>query len=197
MSDEHLIQIAGFFLGDGFWLGGRVAFSNTNEDLINHYKKIIFKLGYKSKLYKRKKIGNRKDEFTLVAEKDFSNKIKEELKRINRTAENLDSAKAFLRGLFDAEGTVSFSSTRRGREIKITNTDEEIILLARICFTKLKIKNTIGIAKGYRPNRKRCYNIKTYGESSLKFIQKIKPYKIFSKDYLQGKVHPKYLYLFK
>ena len=69
---NEIRQLAGFFVGDGFWLDGKVAFSNTNEDLIRYYDKIIAELGFRTSLYRRKKKGNRKDEFTLVVEKSFT-----------------------------------------------------------------------------------------------------------------------------
>ena len=192
---EEMIQIAGFFLGDGFLLDNRVAFSNTNEDLINHYANIIGQTGFKTRLYKRKKQGNRKDEFTLVAEKKLSNKMR--LGMNNSDLSTKEKCKAFLRGIFDAEGTISFSSTRRGRQIKITNTDWKLILLVKYCLIKLGIEHRISLTKDKRPNRKDCFDVKTYGQPSIKFIKTVRPYKLWSKNYLKGKVHPSYLNLFQ
>ena len=192
---EEIVQITGFFLGDGFWLDNRVAFSNTNEDLIKHYANIIGQTGFKTRLYKRKKQGNRKDEFTLVAEKKMSNKIRRKLCNINLSTKG--KCKAFLKGIFDAEGTISFSSTRRGRQIKITNTNQKLILLVKYCLIKLGIRHSISLTKDKRPNRKDCFNVKTYGQSSIKFIKNVRPHKLWSKDYLKGKIHPNYLYIFQ
>ena len=194
---NELIQILAFFLGDGYWLGKNVAFSNTNEDLIRYYAEMLSRAKFKVRIYKRQKSGNRKDEFTLVVEKKFSNIIKKLRKDIWFEINNIEKAKAFLRGIFDAEGTLNFKSTRRGREIKITNTDKNIVSLTQLCLQKLKIKNSLSTAKGYRPNRKKCFNVKTYGKFSIQFINDIKPYKVFSKGYLDGKVNPKYQYIFQ
>lgn len=149
---NDLIEIVGFFLGDGFWLDDKIAFSNTNEDLIGHYEETISKMGFKVALYKRTKKGNRKDEYTLVVEKKFSNVIRKKLKNIWLEIHDTGKSKAFLKGIFDAEGSINFASTRRGREIKITNTEREIISLVRFCLEQLKIPNKITLVKGYRPN---------------------------------------------
>ncbi len=193
---EELRQVAGFFVGDGFWLDGKPAFSNTNEDLINHYVEVINNLGFKTSLYRRKKQGNRKDEFTLVVEKKFAEKIRHELEEM---WSNIDQEKsvAFLRGFFDAEGTISFSSTRRGRKIEVTNTDPDLILLAQACLKKLNIRSVIHTAKGSRPNRLKCFQLKTFGEASINFVKLVRPYKIWSKGYIENKVHPKYIHIFK
>ena len=127
---------------------------------------------------------------------DITN-IKKKIENIWREIYGAGKCKAFLKGIFDAEGNINFSSTRRGREIKITNTDKEIIYLIRFCLRQLKIPSRITLAKGYRPNRKACFNIKTYGKSSIKFLKTVRPYKIFSENYLEGKVHPDYFYLFQ
>lgn len=193
---EELRQIAGFFVGDGFWLDEKVAFSNTNEDLINHYIKIITDLGFKTSLYRRKKQGNRKDEFTLVVEKKFTENMKYELEEMWLDI-NREKSKAFLRGFFDAEGTINFASTRRGRKIEVTNTDPDLIRLAQACLKKLDIKSRIRLAGGFRPNRQKCFQLKTFGEESINFVKLVKPYKIWSKGYLEKKVHPKYSYIFK
>jgi len=190
----ELIQITGFFLGDGFWLDKRAAFSNTNEDLINHYAKTISKIEFRYKLYRRKKPGNRKDEFTLVADKGLSEKIKLELKNMKTKIKNKENSISFLKGIFDAEGTISFASTRRGREIKITNTDKDIIHLVERCLELLKIESRTKREK--REGKKECFYVKTYGKSSIKFLNTVRPYKIWSKGYLQGKVNPSYLHLF-
>lgn len=148
-------------------------------------------------IYKRKKRGNRKDEYTLVIEKRFSDLMREKLINIWLEVQSKEKSRAFLKGMFDAEGSLNFASTRRGREIKITNTDKEIVSLVRFCLSNLEIPSKITITKGFRPNRKVCFNVKTYGKSSIKFIRIVKPYKIFSENYLKGKVHPNYLYLFQ
>jgi len=194
---EELVQVAGFFLGDGFWLDGRLAFSNTNEDLIKYYANLLKGIGFKSRLYRRKKTGNRKDEFTLVAENKLTEKIKSVLEDVRYEIKSEESSKAFLKGIFDAEGNISFSSTRRGRETKISNTDETIISLVEICLKKLNIKSRTSIAKDNRQNRKECFNVRMYGKSSIDFIKIVRPYKIWSKNYIDGKVHPSYLHIFQ
>jgi len=191
---EEITQILGFFLGDGFWLDGRIAFSNKNEDLIKYYEKILNEVGFKSKLYKRKKPDDRKNEFTLVAERKLTNEIKCNLEDIELN--NIEKCKAFLRGVFDAEGCIDFSSTRRGRLVKITNTDKKLISLVEYCLTQLGMKHKISLVIEHRPNRRNYFNIKMYGKDSINFIKTVRPYKIFSKNYLQGKVHQNYMHLF-
>ena len=193
----NLLQIIGFFIGDGYWLGDRAAFSNTNEDLIKYYSQEISIAGFRTSLYRRKKLGNRKDEFTLVVEKSFSVQIKKEMENLLHELASIEGSKSFLRGIFDAEGSINFSSTRRGREIKFTNTNRRIIYLIRFCLWQLKIKSRIKIVRGFRPNRKTCFDVRTYGESSIKFLKNVHPYKISSAHYLEGKVNPKYKHLFE
>jgi len=193
---EELVQIAGFFLGDGFWLKDRLAFSNTNEDLIKYYANLLKAIGYRSRLYRRKKTGNRKDEFTLVTESKLTEKIKTVLEDIDNKIRSREGSKAFLKGIFDAEGSISFSSTRRGREVKISNTNKSIILLVEMCLKNLRIRSKTNIVKDERRKRKECFNVRTYGKSSISFIRLVKPYKIWSKNYIDGKVHPSYLHLF-
>jgi hypothetical protein len=192
---EEMMQVIGFFLGDGFWLENRAAFSNTNENLINRYAKIMRNMGFEARLYRRKKTGNRKDEFTLVANRKMSEVIRHELENLKLDSD--EQCKGFLKGIFDAEGTVDFSSTRRGRMVKITNTDKKLIFLVERCLTKLGIKYKTSILSDKRPNRKKCFDVKTYGESAISFVSIVRPYKLLSNDYLQGKVHPNYLHLFR
>jgi len=192
---EELTQIVGFFLGDGFWLDDRVAFSNTNEDLIKHYIKLIKKIGFETKLYKRQKQGNRKDEFTLVAEKKLTDEVKHELE--SNELDTLEKCKEFLRGIFDAEGNVNFSSTRRGKLIKITNTNKKLIFLVEYCLTQLGMKYKTSLVRDQRLDRKNYFNISLYGTNSMNFIKIVRPYKIWSENYLQGKVHQNYMHVFQ
>jgi len=192
---EELMQVAGFFLGDGFWLDGRLAFSNTNEDLIKYYANLLKRIGFKSRLYRREKPENRKDEFTLVAEKKLTDKIRGMLKALEFST--TPKCKAFLRGMFDAEGTINFSSTRRGREVKISNTDKSIISMIELCLKRLKIVSRTLQKSDKRENRKKCFNVSMYGKSSIDFIKVVRPYKIWSKNYIDGKVNPSYLHLFQ
>ena len=194
---EELVQVAGFFLGDGFWLDDRLAFSNTNEDLIKYYANLLKRIGFKSRIYRRKKTGNRKDEFTLVAEKKLTEKIKSIFEDVKYELKNEENSKAFLKGIFDAEGSISFSSTRRGRETKISNTDKAIISLVEICLKKLNIRSKTNITRDSRQNRKECFNVRMYGKSSIDFIKIVRLYKIWSKNYIDGKVHPSYLHIFQ
>ena len=108
-----------------------------------------------------------------------------------------EKSKAFLRGFFDAEGNLSFASTRRGRSIEFYNTDHDLISLAVACLKRLNIRYKIVTATGFRPNRKKCFKLRTFGQSSITFVKVVKPYKIWSRNYLDGKVHPKYLEIFK
>lgn len=193
---EKLTQIAGFFLGDGFWLNGKMAFSNTDEELIKRYSSLLKSIGVDSKLYRRNKTGNRKDEFTLVAENRLTKDIIPVMEAIERGIKSKKDSAAFLRGFFDAEGNLNFSSTRRGREIKISNTDESLIWCAMECLRILNINGKTSLAKGKRENRKKLFNVRMYGKSSIEFIKRVKPFKLQSKEYLEGKVHSSYLHLF-
>ena len=193
---ERLRQITGFFVGDGFWLDGKATFSNTNEDLIRYYEKIITELRFKTSLYRRKKKGNRKDEFTLVAEKRFTEPLIHDLQNM-WVGLDKEKSKAFLRGFFDAEGNIDFSAINRGRQVRFFNTDADLIRLTSACLKILNIKHKIGIQKGHRPNRQRCFNVRMFGSSSIGFIKNVKPQKIQSGNYLKGKVHPKYFHIFE
>jgi hypothetical protein len=192
---EELTQIAAFFLGDGFWLNGSVAFSNTNEDLIKYYASMIGEKGFKTKMYRRKKAGNRNDEFTLVAEKRFTDTIVTIMRNLDTY--NIPKATAFLRGIFDAEGCINFSSTRRGREVKISNTDKSIVNAVEHCLQALEIRSRTSIKSDKRSNTKPCFNVKIYGNSAIDFVKKVRPYKIWSRGYrIEEKVHKRYIHIF-
>ena len=183
-------------MGDGYWLEGKPAFSNTSYSLITYYQNLIRSMGFECKLYKRKKRKTKwKPELILVGEKKLSKLVTTEIKHLKKRLKNKNDCKCFLRGVFDAEGNLEFRSTRRGRETKISNTNEKLITLVEKALKTLNLKYTKNIERR-DGKRKKLFNVKLYGNSSLKFIKTVKPTKLMIKEYLVGKVNPKYINFF-
>jgi len=190
---KEIINLAGYFVGDGYWLDGKPSFSTTSQYLAEKYSNLLRKLQVKcTKYIRRKRRKNWKPEIIIVCDKKFGNVISEVIQKLDLLVKQKTEAEMFLRGIFDAEGTISFSSTRRGREIKISNTDERVIKLVMSSLRTLHIKFSYRVLSN-RKNRKDLYEIRIYGPNSLKFIQQVKPFKLQDKVYLkERKINLKY-----
>ena len=181
-------------MGDGYLLEGKIALSTTSEHLAKKYQKLIEKCETICRVYKRKqRRENWKPEIIVVASKKFTEKITQVIDELDKLLEKPKFARAFLRGMFDAEGTINFKSTRRGREIKISNTNLSLIKL--ICKALRCLHINFSVKASTRKGRKKCYNIKLYGKNSLKFIEKVKPFKLMDNIYLSGKINERYILL--
>ncbi len=194
MKKELLINITGYYIGDGYELGKSIAISTTNRTLATKYKKLINTLTSKTRIYKRKKRKhNWKPEIIIcIRDEKLVKKIKKIRKELARLIREEKYARVFLRGIFDAEGSIDFRSTRRGRRIKITNSSKSIIDLVSQAMKTMNIHHKLVCVNEKRKNRRDYYEVIVYGQESLKFIYKIKPFKLLDKNYFNKSVNTKY-----
>jgi len=189
--DEKWVYIGELIKGDGhipsnFW---NITFINNSETLINHVKGFFISLGIKQ------------SQMTLIKREDANfliirsavlahlfNKIldipvgkKGELNIPKFIISNKNLSIAAIRGAFDAEGSVTFTSSRR---ISITSNSRQWLIQMKQILEKLRIESRITEDKF---NRERpIYRLLIFHKSNLKkFLEIISPLHPKRKDKLR------------
>ena len=158
-SSPELMQIIGYFLGDGNLQNRSIRFKDSNKKVLRVYQKLIEKtFNVKGKIVPQKKtiaylleinslyLRNWFKENIILRKKKFLERVKQLPKKEVAT---------FLRGLFDAEGCVASQS----RQIRLGLTDEVIGRILPHLLFKLGITSSFYRIKRKESNWKDVYLI--------------------------------------
>jgi len=159
ISSPELMQIIGYFLGDGNLQKRSIRFKDSDKEVLNVYQRLIRKtFNIEGRVVPQKgTIAYLLEVNSLYLRKWFQENIvsrkKEFLEEVNQLPQK--KLTAFLRGLFDAEGFVAIQS----RQIRLGITNREIGEILPALISKLGIPLTSHLIKRREPNWKDVYLI--------------------------------------
>lgn len=147
--DENLAYLLGVLKGDGYVTINKhtnahiIGLQNTSMKLINNFLKSLQKLGlnpYIHKASRSRKSFQKRDQYRAIAysrifHEWYSNLSIEKLKDLLDTKEKMS---AFVKGFYEAEGSIS--KTRTGRSLSIINTKPDLLNLVDYLLQNLNIQ---------------------------------------------------------
>ncbi|MFH0835806.1 MAG: LAGLIDADG family homing endonuclease [Candidatus Micrarchaeota archaeon] len=143
-------QVQGYFLGDGTIDGNRLVFYDADEQLITHYSRLassLFDCNYSMRKrvrgYSLKSRKPRGCFESKIYSKKAVDRLIEEMPELSRKRMpplvSIGYAKGFLKGLFDAEASVSIKSGR----IAFAMADEDVVLRVSSWLTLFGISTSV------------------------------------------------------
>ncbi len=166
-SSPELMQIIGYFLGDGNLQERSLRFKDANKEVLKVYQELIEKV-----FNVKGRITPQKGTIAYLLEVNsfyLKNWLKENIiLRKNEFLEKLGQLPkreiiAFLRGIFDAEGSVNINS----RQVTLRMTDKNIVEVCQFLLSKLDIIASFCKINSKNQNWKDCYG--TYFSSRASF----------------------------
>lgn len=141
----RLARLVGYFIGDGSLGRWRIGFYEERKEVVLHYKNLAEEL-FQTKC----KVVYREDKnyYRLRVEgKPIVNFFKKNFRKegLNKILKNKRTIANFLRGFFDADGSVSTSSHR----VSITNSNKELIKASQLLLMKLGITSSLDLNREF------------------------------------------------
>jgi len=156
-SSSELMQIVGYFLGDGNLQKRSLRFKDTSKEVLKVYRGLIKKVfNVKGRIVPQKEtiaylleinsfyLKNWLKENVVSRKKEFLEEIRQLSKK---------EMTAFLRGIFDAEGSVNLTS----RQVNLRLTDEKIVRACQDLLLRLGITTSFCKINTRNQNWKDCY----------------------------------------
>jgi len=158
-TTPKLLQIMGYYLGDGYAGDRSVRFKDRELEILKVYKKLINEIFCINGKIKKLKESNA---FLLeINSKYLSEWFKENVNKYPDSTPNYlgklskKEIGCFLRGLADAEGSVNLDSN----QVSIRLTNERIVRTAQFLLLRFGILSSFGISKRHNKNWKTSYSI--------------------------------------
>jgi len=158
-SSAKVMQIIGYLLGDGTVQPRTIRFKDVDKDVLKVYQKLIEKVfNVKGRIAPRKGtiahllevnsafLSQWLKENIVLRKKEFLREIRELPKK---------EIAAFLRGIFDAEGSVNLTS----RQVSLRLTDENIVKTSQFLLSRLDIATSFYKIKRKQKNWHDCYGL--------------------------------------
>ena len=166
-SSPALMQIMGYFLGDGYAGKRHIRFKDMRKDVLMVYQMLFGKVfGLQGR------IGTMSDTRAYILEINslsLANWFKANITTIKADLLNkigilpMDEISSFLRGLFDAEGCVA----KNARQICLGMTDEKIINICHQLLLRFGILSSVSSSKRKDKNWKTSYKISISNRDSI------------------------------
>ncbi|OYT42678.1 MAG: hypothetical protein B6U78_00675 [Candidatus Aenigmarchaeota archaeon ex4484_224] len=177
--DENLAELIGYFAGDGNFSENCLVLTDKDVENLKHYNKIIRKVfGTEGKIKKEDRqrllfCSKLVKEFIKVNFPEICKKSKErEVPQKIQVSKN-EIIRGFIRGFFDAEGTVSKSS------VKIVSTSKVLIEQIKLLLLRLGILSSYYERNAKTKFKDKIYRIKVFSlrisdkENLKRFYEKI------------------------
>jgi glucosamine--fructose-6-phosphate aminotransferase (isomerizing) len=176
-SDPGLMQILGYLLGDGYAREKYIRFKDTDIETLNIYRELMRNVfGVRCKIKKIKgakayQLEANSRYLCLWLEENFPEFVESHCKRISSWIGSLPSEEiaAFLRGLFDAEGSVNLKS----KQVTLRVVDKEIIRMLQFLFLRFKILPSIGELKRGVRQKQSSYSLALSNREDIELFYEV------------------------
>jgi glucosamine--fructose-6-phosphate aminotransferase (isomerizing) len=165
-SSPRLLQVLGYFLGAGHLRPGSMGFRDTDQRLLRRYGELfngLFKVS--ARLLESKDGGAHVMDVDSAALRNwFKLNFVDRREAVVYAIGALTDAEiaGFLRGLFDAEGTVSLGA----RRVLLRMTDEQLVRTAQVLLLRLGIRSSVR-SSGRGPRRSPVWELSVGGGEDL------------------------------
>ncbi len=174
-SSPEVMQIIGYFLGDGYAGERAVRFKDSRKEVLETYQEICRKVFNLSG-----RIGTMSDTTAFLLEINssplaiwFKKNVKADREQILEKAGGLSLSEtaAFLRGIFDAEGFVG----KKGHQVGLVMTDKLFVQTIHLLLLQFGILSSVSEISSHRISHwKRAYRISISNKDSIvRFLENI------------------------
>lgn len=165
MTSPKLMQIVGYFLGNGRVLPRSIQFNGDDLGLLSRYSELIEEVFSAEARIRRAGGGAKVMDVNSAVLRDwfkanFVDRGEEFVWSVGSLTE--DEVAGFLRGLFDAKGTVDVSSTR----VSLSMADERVVRTAQALLLRLGIRSSVRGQEGAK-RMGRVWKLQVSGREEL------------------------------
>lgn len=174
-SSPEIMQIIGYFLGDGYAGERSIRFKDSRREVLETYQEICRKV-----FNLPGRVATMSDTTAFLLEINssplslwFKKNVKKDKERLLEEIGGLPAREtaAFLRGLFDAEGYVG----KEGHQVGLAMTDKLLVQTIHLLLLQFGILSSVSEVSSHRPSHwKRAYRISISSKDSIeRFLKSV------------------------